>query len=127
MSAAPRPRRDQLIQVVLHTVGARSGRPRAVPVMAIPNEGSWLVTGTAGGRPTDPGWVHNLRGSPDLVIDVGDAQGRTTSIPACATELLEPDRTAAWNRFTAASDVFVGHTRRTSRRFPVFMIVPTAP
>lgn len=124
MSATPTPMQDQLIEVVLHTVGARSGRPRLVHVMAIPNNGSWLVTGTAGGRATDPGWVYNLRANPNLGIAVDGPRGRASSIAARASELIEPDRTAAWSRFTAASDVFVGHTARTSRTFPIFEIVP---
>jgi deazaflavin-dependent oxidoreductase (nitroreductase family) len=56
--------------VVLTTTGARSGRPRVTPVLAVPDPDGLVVLASNFGRPHHPGWYHNLRARPEAVATV---------------------------------------------------------
>ncbi|MDQ3879917.1 MAG: nitroreductase family deazaflavin-dependent oxidoreductase, partial [Chloroflexota bacterium] len=47
--------------LVLTTTGARSGAPRRSILTWTRDGGDYVVAGTAGGSPTTPAWVHNIR------------------------------------------------------------------
>jgi deazaflavin-dependent oxidoreductase (nitroreductase family) len=106
--------------IVLHTRGAKSGEPRVNPVMGIPDGDGWIAAATFAGQPVDPAWAHNLRAHPDLEIEVPLPDTGIATVAVQATELPEPERTAAWGRFLAASPGFASYERKTDRRFPIF-------
>ncbi len=61
--------------IVLHTVGARTGRVREIPLIVVERGGELLVYGTAEGAPRDPAWVHNLRAKPEIAVELdGDVR-----------------------------------------------------
>ncbi|GAA3964943.1 nitroreductase/quinone reductase family protein [Gordonia caeni] len=111
--------------VVLHTVGARSGRPLENPLMGLPSEsGGVLVIGSAGGSPKNPAWVHNVRAEPNITIerhvDDGIVREQVT-----ARELHDDEWEAAWATFTARSRGFEKYTETAEgRRFPIFELTP---
>src|SRR5699024_12706359 len=47
--------------VVVTMIGARSGRPRRVPLMRVAHEGRYLAVASKGGAPTNPQRVDNTR------------------------------------------------------------------
>jgi deazaflavin-dependent oxidoreductase (nitroreductase family) len=106
--------------VVMHTIGARSGEPRVNPVMGIADGDGWLVAATFAGQPVDPAWAYNLRTHPDIDLEVALPGSGTETVPVHAIELPEPERTAAWARFTDASEGFKSYEAKTDRVFPVF-------
>src|SRR5690625_1191983 len=53
--------------VVVTMIGARSGRPRRVPVMRVQDAGRYAVVASKGGAARDPHWRNNLRTYPDRV------------------------------------------------------------
>jgi len=57
--------------LMLYHVGARSGQRRACGLTYMPCDGSFVVVGSNGGGPRNPGWVYNLRAFPDAEIQVG--------------------------------------------------------
>lgn len=111
--------------ILLHTVGAKSGEPRINPLLALPDEGGWLVIGSAGGSPKTPAWVHNLRADSSVTVESPDIGGVKTQ-QATVTELPPDERDAAWDRFTAQSDGFLKYTETAEgRQFPIFRVSPT--
>ena len=50
--------------IMLTTTGARSGRPRTVPLVGIPVEQGVAIVGTRFGSPHQPAWYHNLLANP---------------------------------------------------------------
>lgn len=56
---------------MLTTTGARSGRPRTVPVLALPTDGGLVVVASNFGQERHPAWYHNLRANPvgEVAID----------------------------------------------------------
>jgi deazaflavin-dependent oxidoreductase (nitroreductase family) len=109
--------------VIMHTVGAKSGEKRLNPVMAIPEDGTWLVAATAAGAENDPAWAHNLRANPDIDLEVATADGIAT-VAVHTVEESEPARSTDWDKFKAASPGFASYEEKTDRTFPIFRFSP---
>jgi len=110
--------------LILHSVGARSGRPRVNPVMGIRDRRGWLIAASAGGAATDPAWAHNLRAHPTVEIEHA-VTGGITREPVRARELDGGEYEEAWHRFTRRSSMFDRYRRDAGdRRIPVFALTP---
>ena len=57
--------------LLLHTTGARSGKPRLTPLAYMAVDGRMLIVGSSLGAHNDPAWVHNLRANPRAHVEVG--------------------------------------------------------
>lgn len=77
--------------LVLHTTGARSGERRRTELMCVPDDGTWLITGSNFARERHPAWTANLLAHPDAEIDY-----RGRRIPVHATLVLESEREQVW-------------------------------
>ena len=99
--------------------GARSGKTRVSGLTYMPYGGSFVVVGSYGGGPRSPGWVYNLRASPDAEVQVG-----RDKIKVRAREPGESERERVWAqavRYHAAWGLF---QQRTARAFPVVILTP---
>ena len=54
--------------VMLTTTGARTGQPRTVPVLVLPDGDRLVVIATNFGRPNHPSWYYNLLAHPQAVV-----------------------------------------------------------
>ena len=100
--------------VLLHTTGARTGEARVNPLMAVADEGSWIIVASFGGAPRHPAWYFNLQANPDATIETG-----VDEIPVTATDLEGAAYDRAWALVVARSDAFEGYAARAGRRIPV--------
>ena len=57
--------------IVMTTVGHKTGMIRKVPLMRVEHEGEYAIIASKGGRPTHPGWYHNLVADPNVAIQDG--------------------------------------------------------
>ena len=57
--------------VILHTIGARTGKILEVPLITILDGDEMLLFGTAAGSPRHPSWYYNLRAHPDIEVEYG--------------------------------------------------------
>lgn len=73
--------------VILHTVGARSGEVREIPLVALRDDDRLFVFASAAGSPKNPAWYHNLRAHPEVDVEFG-----TETFRARLVELSDPDR-----------------------------------
>lgn len=106
--------------VVVTMLGARSGRPRRVPLMRVEHEGSYLAVASKGGAPENPEWVANIRRHPESV-SVLDG---TTETPMTARELTGEERATWWERAVEAFPPYADYQRKTERTIPVFLLEP---
>jgi deazaflavin-dependent oxidoreductase (nitroreductase family) len=53
---------------MLTTTGAKSGRPRTLPVLALPDGEDLILIASNFGRPRNPSWYHNLRADPRATV-----------------------------------------------------------
>ena len=101
------------------TFGRKSGKPYTNPVVYIKDGQDYLVSATAGGADTDPGWYRNLKTRPEAKIEVGD-----TAFNVQATIAEHEERTRLYEKFKAASSNFAKYEKSTSRGLPVICRTP---
>lgn len=97
--------------VMLTTTGARTGRPRTVPVLGIPYGADLAIIASNFGQEHQPGWYHNLRAHPEAEITVEGIRRRVRALPA------EGERRAAiWQEGLRVYPGFAQYERRASHR-----------
>ncbi|MBS2961502.1 nitroreductase family deazaflavin-dependent oxidoreductase [Actinocrinis puniceicyclus] len=105
--------------LLLHHRGAKSGAAHLSPVAYLPDGPNWVIVAANGGRPTHPGWYHNLLAHPETVIEVGTSTRRVTARVAAGAE-----HDALTGRFLRESKFFGGFAQTTTRTIPVFVLEP---
>lgn len=105
--------------LLLHTIGARSGREHIVPMRCLPDGETLYVFASAHGSAKHPDWYHNLIANPEIVIEKG-----TETIPVRATEIHGAERDAIFARQKARFETFANYERTLERTIPVIALVP---
>jgi deazaflavin-dependent oxidoreductase (nitroreductase family) len=108
--------------LIMISKGARSGRPRRAILTWHRDAGDYVVAGTAGGSPTTPSWVENVRHNPDVSIEVGNEQFEATARVVDDSE----ERDRLWNDHVAALPHFAEYPKKTRRVIPMIRITPTS-
>ncbi|BCI52988.1 hypothetical protein NIIDNTM18_22660 [Mycolicibacterium litorale] len=104
--------------LLLHTVGAKSGKPRLSPLAYLTLDGKMLIVGSYAGAPKDPAWVHNLRALPRAHVEVG-----TESYDVDVRELPPEERDATYPKVIELAPVFADYQAKTDRAIPVFELI----
>lgn len=109
--------------VELTTTGARSGEPRTVPVVAVPDGERLVLVASNYGGDRNPAWCHNLRAHPRCTVAAG---GRRRTMRAREVEGEERDR--LW---VLDATVYPARGRYAAwashRAIPVVVLEPEAP
>lgn len=109
--------------VLLHTVGAKTGRPHTVPLLVVPSQGGFIAVGSNFGRPKNPAWVHNVRAHPDV-----HASMRGFEAPVNVSELTGRARDSAFALATRRYPGWAQYVPMAAPRvIPVFVIRATGP
>jgi len=107
-------------QLLLITVGRKSGEPRPVALTYLEDEGRWIVVASNAGDDRDPTWWLNLAARPRAEVMI---TGR--KIPIVAREVQHPEREILYQRFIDDIDrSYAEYQTRTSRRIPVVALQP---
>ncbi len=113
--AAPYP--DPPPMLLLHTIGAKSGREHIVPMRGLPDGDAFYVFGSAHGSDRHPDWYYNLLAHPDIVIELGQE-----IVPMHATEVRGAERDAIFARHAARFPTFADYEQRLARTIPVIRL-----
>lgn len=106
--------------LTLHTVGARSGRPRATELMYTPDgSGAAIVAGTNFARGRHPAWTHNLLTRPDAEITV---RGRRYAVRAERIDTDPAAREHAWRRIQRQWPGYRAYERDAGRQVRLFRL-----
>ncbi len=108
--------------VMLTTTGARTGRPRTVPVLGLPTAEGLAVIASNFGQRRHPAWYHNLRADPEgsVVVD-----GRSSRFRA--VEVEGDRRRRIWDEGLRVYPGWSQYERRAAnRRIAVFVLEPVA-
>jgi deazaflavin-dependent oxidoreductase (nitroreductase family) len=107
--------------VQLTTKGARSGRPRTLPLVAIPHDDGLIVIASNFGQQRNPAWYHNLRANPRASARF---EGETRELVARELEGEERDRW--YERGIEIYPGWVQYRTRTAahRKIPVIELMP---
>ena len=106
--------------LMLHTIGRRTGQPRATPLIYARTDAGYIVVGSNWGQTGQPGWALNLRAAPTAEMEI---RGRRR--PVTARVLEGAERAEAWKlllEFWPAYDDYAG--RADGRELWVFLLTP---
>ena len=104
---------------MLTTTGAKSGRPRTLPVLGVPDGKDLIVIASNFGRPRNPSWYYNLRANPRATV-VFDGISRELM----AHEISGPERERSYLRGEEIYPGFTHYRRWTNREIPVLRLEP---
>lgn len=106
--------------LLLTTTGAKSGRPRTVPLLYFRDDRDIVLVGSKGGHPRHPAWFHNVRAHPHVTVNARGEKGEYV-----AREARGADRSRLWAR---AVDLYPGYDtyreRAAGREIPVVVLSP---
>jgi len=106
--------------VELTTTGARTGRERTTPVLALRDGERRVLVASNWGRERHPAWYHNLRANPEVELT---ADGRTERY--VAREATGDGREAYWEWAATVYPGFEAYRRRSGdRTIPVVVLEP---
>ena len=106
--------------VTVTTIGARSGAPRSMPLLAIPAGESIILVASNWGRQCHPGWYHNLKKHPEVTVRYCNR-----SEVYHARQVLGEERAACWKRVTEVYPGYEAYQRRCApRMIPIIMLDP---
>ncbi|SMQ64318.1 deazaflavin-dependent oxidoreductase, nitroreductase family [Devosia lucknowensis] len=110
--------------LLLHSVGAKSGIERTLPLMYLrEGDGPYYIFASKGGDEHNPDWFHNLVANSDAAISVGD--GTTIRrVPVAARVVEGEERDRIYAHQAGLYPQFAEYEKKTSRTIPVFELTP---
>ena len=103
--------------LLIHTIGAKSGREHIVPMRTLPDGEVLYVFASAHGSARNPDWYYNLIANPNIVIEKG-----SETIPVHASEVVGAARDAIFARQAARFPIFAEYQRKIDRKIPVIRL-----
>jgi deazaflavin-dependent oxidoreductase (nitroreductase family) len=105
--------------LLLHNLGARSGRVRVSPLAYVRDSGDMIVVASTGGGPNHPAWYWNLKAHPRVEVEVGPE-----TVKVIASEVADEEYARLWALVTEAIPVMLEYQNRTTRRLPIIRLAP---
>jgi deazaflavin-dependent oxidoreductase (nitroreductase family) len=105
--------------LVLHHVGARSGKHFSATLGYMQRGEDILIVASKAGQDTNPAWLYNLRANPNVEIQIGTEHRNVTA--------REPDtneRDKMWNELIAFNPIWAEYQKRTERIIPIILLEP---
>jgi len=107
--------------IMLMTTGAKSGRPRTVPLLGLRDENRIIVIASSYGRSQHPAWYHNLRATPHATVTID-----SVATPVLAHEATGAQRDRLWRAALRIYPGYAAYARRAApRQIPIFVLTPT--
>jgi len=105
--------------LLLHHIGARSGKSRINPVMYLRDGDRYIIFASKGGADSNPDYYYNIKAHPDIQIEVGDE-----TIDVRAEEITGLERDRLFARQASLYPAFGEYQRGTKRTIPVVALIP---
>lgn len=104
--------------VILHTIGAKSGELREIPLVALIQGSEVTVFASKGGATTNPDWFYNLKATPTITVEFA-----TGTFTAEVAELPQADGQAKIMQLAELMPQFGNYvTSAAPRIIPAFSI-----
>jgi deazaflavin-dependent oxidoreductase (nitroreductase family) len=106
--------------MLLYTTGAKTGERRRSIVTYSRDGDAYVIAGTNNSRPTNPGWVANIRANENVTIEAANQEMGATAVEATGAE-----RDRLWDQHVAQNPRFADYPAQiTGRTIPVIRITP---
>jgi F420H(2)-dependent quinone reductase len=103
--------------LVLHHVGARSGRHFDSTLGYMQRGQDVIIVASKAGQDTNPAWLYNLRANPEVGIQIGRERQLVR-----ARELEGEERERIWAELTAFNPIWARYQQRTERLIPLIAL-----
>ena len=109
--------------LLLTTTGRRSGKPRTVPLLYVPDGETYVVIGSNWAGPRHPLWVSNLLAKPEARVQVRSKRRRVMAHVAAGEE-----RERLWALVTSQYSEYNEYARRIGgvREIALVVLTPDA-
>ena len=104
--------------LLLHHVGAKSGKKRVSPLLYLPDGDRMVIVGSKGGYTKHPGWFHNLKANPDTVVELP----REGKVAVRARQAPPEEREQLWPRVVKLYSGYAAYQKSTSREIPLVVL-----
>ena len=104
--------------LLLHTVGAKSGKPRMNPLVYVTDGDRLVIIASKGGADTNPDWYYNLLANPNVTVELGTEQFQARATPV--TE--ESERSRLYAKMVEHRPGFAEYERKTNRKIPAIIL-----
>jgi deazaflavin-dependent oxidoreductase (nitroreductase family) len=105
--------------LILHTIGRKTGRPRANVLNYVGHGDAYVVVGTNAGEDLHPAWYLNLSAQPRKWIEVSGKRVTVEMREANETEALD-----LYEKFVQIDSSYAEYRSRTKRKLPVVILDP---
>jgi deazaflavin-dependent oxidoreductase (nitroreductase family) len=106
--------------IIVTHIGNKTGALRKIPLMRVKVDNSYVLIGSSGGSPKNPGWVYNLRANPDV-----EMRDKTEVFKMRVREVTDDqERKRLWDASVKAYPPYNEYQAKTSRKIPVFIAEP---
>lgn len=106
--------------LLLHHIGAKSGKSRINPLAYQRDDGRYVVFASKAGAPTNPDWYYNLKAQPNVQIEVG-----TDIMDVVASEASGEERERLFRTQAERIPQFAEYEKQAGRVIPVIVLTPT--
>jgi deazaflavin-dependent oxidoreductase (nitroreductase family) len=104
--------------MLVHHIGARSGRERVAPLAYLPQpDARFVIIASNGGSRRHPAWYYNLKANPKITVEVGAETFRVV-----AEELDTAARSVLWPTLVEQAPAAAEFQSMTTRTIPVFIL-----
>jgi deazaflavin-dependent oxidoreductase (nitroreductase family) len=106
--------------LLLHTIGRKSGQPRATPLSYYRDGKNYLIVASNWGKEAPPNWLNNLMQQPRVSIQV---KNTTLQVEAHQAEGQEYQR--LWALVTGQNSQYLEYQKMVSHPIPIVILTPT--
>src|SRR4051812_38715520 len=110
-----------LPSLLLHTVGAKTGKARTTSLTYARDGDDYLVVASNGGSPRSPGWYHNVKVNPHIEINGGQ---RLSAEAAARVRRGARARDRLWKIVTKYNKSYNEYQKKTRRPIPIVRLTP---
>jgi deazaflavin-dependent oxidoreductase (nitroreductase family) len=105
--------------LLLNTVGRKSGKKRATPLLYAVDGEDFVIIASKGGAPTHPAWYLNLMANPDATVEVEDRKVRVR-----AEEVDGEEKARLWQKMAELYPTYDDYQKKTKRQIPLLVLRP---
>ena len=106
--------------LILNTVGRKSGKKRATPLLYAVDGEDFVIIASKGGAPSHPAWYLNLMANPDATVEVKGREVRVT-----AEQVEGEEKMRLWQKMAELYPTYDDYQRKTERQIPLLILRPT--
>jgi len=107
--------------VFLTTTGRKSGEPRRVPLLYLPDGDNYIVVASNFGNAWFPAWWLNLEANPQATAETK----RHIEVPVVAARVTDHgEYELLWQRFVKTYRLFPKYKERAGREIPIIRLTP---